>query len=93
VVWLSENLGSGNFAVSTNQRSVPEMKHSQTSPKEADTKQRPKTCRGYVCGEQVVNTARKNINEASEEMRSSVLKSSLVRFFTSKRGNWQPQPV
>jgi hypothetical protein len=23
----------------------------------------------------------------------SVLKSSLVRFFTSKRGNWQPQPV
>ena len=24
---------------------------------------------------------------------SSVLKSSLVRFFTSKRGNWQPKPV
>jgi hypothetical protein len=24
---------------------------------------------------------------------SSVLKSSLVRFFTSKRGNWKPQPV
>jgi hypothetical protein len=24
---------------------------------------------------------------------ASVLKSSLVRFFTSKRGNWQPQPV
>jgi hypothetical protein len=24
---------------------------------------------------------------------TSFLKSSLVRFFTSKRGNWQPQPV
>ena len=23
----------------------------------------------------------------------SVLKSSLVQFFTTKRGNWQPQPV
>jgi hypothetical protein len=26
-------------------------------------------------------------------LTSSVLKSSLVRFFASKRGNWQPQPV
>jgi len=24
---------------------------------------------------------------------TSVLKSSLVRFFSPKRGNWQPQPV
>jgi hypothetical protein len=30
---------------------------------------------------------------AQAETTASVLKSSLVRFFTSKRGNWQPQPV
>jgi len=34
--------------------------------------------------------------EASRDLHphmASVLKSSLVQFFTSKRGNWQPQPV